>query len=404
MSGCKSSSTTLLVQVSSAKTSALTAVDLKVLGPKGVIGTKRVSPAPLPGQLTVQLPDESIDMRVIVATEDTPPVLNGVMARSQPHAQVTARLTLDGVGLPDGDGDGVPDTLDACIAVPDVEQANAAGGGAGDACRDDAGVGPDLGGGASVDLAAPGGDLGGSSGDLGSGSGVDMAGVPAVPSGVTATAGSAQVALSWSASAGAASYQVFRAASDGGPYTLIVGLVGTSYTDKNLTPGTTYYYVIVAHNGNGDSAQSAQVSATPPLVAAGTYQVVNVASGYVLDDDGDGPAGTQVIQWGYGSGSNQQWIFTPVGANYRITCNSNQLAASVNGSTTAGDPLTVQTASGSSSDQLWTLTKQGDGSYLITNVFSGKVIDNGGSNTEGHGITQATAGSTSHQHWSLQAP
>ncbi|MEW9699760.1 glycoside hydrolase family 6 protein [Paenibacillus sp. SI8] len=88
--------------------------------------------------------------------------------------------------------------------------------------------------------------------------------VPAAPAGLTATAGNAQVALSWSASSGAASYTVKRAATTGGPYTNVAtGVTATSYADTGLTNGTTYYYVVSAVNSAGASANSAQVSATP---------------------------------------------------------------------------------------------------------------------------------------------
>ncbi|MFN2513924.1 MAG: hypothetical protein ABR568_21220, partial [Pyrinomonadaceae bacterium] len=44
---------------------------------------------------------------------------------------------------------------------------------------------------------------------------------PAAPTGLTATAGNAQVALSWTASSGATSYNVKRSTTSGGPYTTI---------------------------------------------------------------------------------------------------------------------------------------------------------------------------------------
>ncbi len=88
--------------------------------------------------------------------------------------------------------------------------------------------------------------------------------VPAVPTGLTATAGDGSVSLSWSASSGADSYIVQRAQTSGGPYTTIAANVTTtSYADSGLTNGTTYYYVIRASNSAGTSADSAQTSATP---------------------------------------------------------------------------------------------------------------------------------------------
>src|SRR6185369_11227251 len=64
-------------------------------------------------------------------------------------------------------------------------------------------------------------------------------GVPAVPTNLTATAGSGQVGLSWSASSGATSYNVKRSTTSGGPYTTIASPTTTSYTDTGVTNGTT---------------------------------------------------------------------------------------------------------------------------------------------------------------------
>jgi cellulose 1,4-beta-cellobiosidase len=87
--------------------------------------------------------------------------------------------------------------------------------------------------------------------------------LPAVPTGLTATAGNTQVSLSWSASSGATSYNVKRATVSGGPYTTIASPTTNSYINTGLTNGTTYYYVVSAVNAVGESSNSAQVSATP---------------------------------------------------------------------------------------------------------------------------------------------
>jgi fibronectin type 3 domain-containing protein len=95
--------------------------------------------------------------------------------------------------------------------------------------------------------------------------------IPAAPTGLTATAGSNQVALSWTASIGTTSYNVKRSTVSGGPYTTIAsGVTATSYTDTTALNGTTYYYVVSAVNASGESSNSSQVSATPsaPTVPA----------------------------------------------------------------------------------------------------------------------------------------
>jgi fibronectin type 3 domain-containing protein len=86
---------------------------------------------------------------------------------------------------------------------------------------------------------------------------------PPSPTGLTATSGNAQVVLSWTASSGATSYKVKRAAVTGGPYTTIGSPTSTSYTDSGLTNGTTYYYVVTAVNSAGESGNSPEVNATP---------------------------------------------------------------------------------------------------------------------------------------------
>ena len=93
---------------------------------------------------------------------------------------------------------------------------------------------------------------------------------PAVPLGLAATAGNAQVSLTWSASGTATSYHVKRATTSGGPYTQIAAPASSSYTDLSLTNGTTYYYVVSALDSAGESPNSAQASATPATPAGGT--------------------------------------------------------------------------------------------------------------------------------------
>jgi fibronectin type 3 domain-containing protein len=86
---------------------------------------------------------------------------------------------------------------------------------------------------------------------------------PAVPTGLQATSGNAQVVLAWSASTGASSYHVKRSTTTGGPYTQIGAPVATNFTDSGLTNGMTYFYVVSAVNSAGESANSSQASATP---------------------------------------------------------------------------------------------------------------------------------------------
>ncbi|MBF0503706.1 MAG: fibronectin type III domain-containing protein [Candidatus Omnitrophica bacterium] len=99
-----------------------------------------------------------------------------------------------------------------------------------------------------------------------------LATLPLAPTGVNAASGNKQVTLTWNAN-GATSYNVKRSPTSGGSYSTVStpGAVTTpSYTDTNLTNGTTYYYVVSAVNGTGEGANSFEVSAAPQGMPAPT--------------------------------------------------------------------------------------------------------------------------------------
>src|SRR5262249_44796238 len=88
---------------------------------------------------------------------------------------------------------------------------------------------------------------------------------PPPPGNVTATAGVGQVSLSWTASAGTASYNIYRlpapgAEDDDGP--IQTGITGTSFTDTGLNTTTGYTYQVTAVGIGGESADSNEASAT----------------------------------------------------------------------------------------------------------------------------------------------
>lgn len=76
--------------------------------------------------------------------------------------------------------------------------------------------------------------------------------------------GLGSILLSWTAVSGASSYNVYRSTTAGGegsvPYQ--ASQTGTSYSDGSLTPGTTYYYKVVAVGTGGEGAFSNEASAT----------------------------------------------------------------------------------------------------------------------------------------------
>ena len=100
----------------------------------------------------------------------------------------------------------------------------------------------------------------------------------AAPANLTATGGNAQISLSWDAVTGATEYQIYRAATADGELTRIDSntmITARSYTDTDVTPGTTYRYTVRAVDVIGESADSTEASATtlpvaPANLTAGT--------------------------------------------------------------------------------------------------------------------------------------
>ena len=81
-------------------------------------------------------------------------------------------------------------------------------------------------------------------------------------SSATSGPGKKKITLAWSVSNGATSYRVKRSTTNGGPYTVVATVSGTGYTDTGLANRATYYYVVSAVNGAGESPNSNQRSAT----------------------------------------------------------------------------------------------------------------------------------------------
>ena len=83
---------------------------------------------------------------------------------------------------------------------------------------------------------------------------------PPVPTSLTGVSGSGQIALSWKASTGAASYNLKRSVTAGSGFLTLANLTGTSAIDTEVINGTLYYYVITAVGTSGvESANSNSV-------------------------------------------------------------------------------------------------------------------------------------------------
>lgn len=85
----------------------------------------------------------------------------------------------------------------------------------------------------------------------------------AAPTNVVVTSGDKQLGLFWSAAPGASQYRVSRGTTETGTFTQVALTTTTSYLDKALTNGQTYYYIVSASNSMCWSVDSAVGSGTP---------------------------------------------------------------------------------------------------------------------------------------------
>ena len=73
------------------------------------------------------------------------------------------------------------------------------------------------------------------------------------------------IGVSWIASSGATSYNVYRGTSSGGETLLATGVSSNTYEDAGLGQGQTYYYKITAVDFGGESLASGEVNASPTM-------------------------------------------------------------------------------------------------------------------------------------------
>lgn len=121
--------------------------------------------------------------------------------------------------------------------------------------------------------------------------GADSSNPPNAPTGLTATAEDSKVSLSWLASSpenSANTYTVMRSQISGSGYSNVAGCISQpalSCTDSTAINGVLYYYVVVANNAVGSSANSNEVSATPTNANSppGTITYSNSAPAYTIN-------------------------------------------------------------------------------------------------------------------------
>jgi len=139
------------------------------------------------------------------------------------------------------------------------------------------------------------------------------------PANLTAEPGNGQVTLDWLASNGSTSYNVYYSTSTGVTTTSGTQVLGVRApaVHLGLTNGTTYYYIVTAINGFGESLPSVDSSTTPTVPAGNPLPPASLAVNF---NSGTSP---YTVTWPTVSGLsyNLYWSTRPISPDHTAADN-----------------------------------------------------------------------------------
>jgi cellulose 1,4-beta-cellobiosidase len=206
------------------------------------------------------------------------------------------------------------------------------------------------------------------------------------PTGVTATAQSSTITVSWNPVSGADYYKIYGSESSSGPYSFVGESMSPNYYSA-VSPNTTYYYKVSAVNSAGEEGpQSNYASVTPSSLPGGTM-APNTPTGVTATASGtsitvswssvSGAASYKVYRSDYAYGSYTEVVdspttgttFTDTGLSaytayyYKVSAvnsagesaQSSSVSATTSSSSSSNDNITYSSVSGGE----WTLQSDG---------------------------------------------
>ena len=155
---------------------------------------------------------------------------------------------------------------------------------------------------------------------------------PGAPSGLVATAGNAQVSLTWGSVSGATSYTVKSASSASGPFNPVQpGVTATNFTHNGLNNGTTYFYVVSASNAGGEGPDSNVAQATPSAPPPPTFATQDIGNIGSAPGSWSESGGTHTVKGSggdiYGTADAFRFAYQTISGDVTITARVQSLTA-----------------------------------------------------------------------------
>jgi fibronectin type 3 domain-containing protein len=194
------------------------------------------------------------------------------------------------------------------------------------------------------------------------------------PANLTATAdSSSQIAVGWDPVTGAGFYEVYRAASSDGPYTLISSSVITenTYIDTGLAGGTGYYYKVRAYTADGTKSSnlSSTVFATTQTLPPNT-PTITLGSSELM------------VSWASVTGASAYEVWAGT--------SSNSADAAKCGDDTSSLSAVISGLDNGTTYYIWIKAKNSTGTTIFSPVVSGMPIAIPGTPSIIHGSSQLT--------------
>ncbi|MBR0455434.1 MAG: CHAP domain-containing protein [Firmicutes bacterium] len=124
---------------------------------------------------------------------------------------------------------------------------------------------------------------------------------------ITVVSGKDGVKASWGQVSGASGYELYRATSQNGDYSLLKKLSGTSYTDKSTTTNKAYYYKVRAYRTVDDSKKNGYFGSAKMGMKASISKVSGVSA--------SSSSNCVALKWGAVSGASGYEVYRATGSN-----------------------------------------------------------------------------------------